>query len=152
MTHWKSGGLIKAIVLGGIVAGTIDIGAACLIYVRSVPYILRGIAGGLLGERSFAGGTRTAAIGFILQEGMGVVIAAFYAWLCQVLRLSKHRWPQWGVVYGAGIFVVMNYVVVPLSAWRAIPSFSTWTFAGNVAAMFLFGLIVAFFWNRETRT
>jgi hypothetical protein len=57
-----------------------------------------------------------------------------------------------GVVYGAGIFIVMNYVVVPPSAWRTIPSFSTWTFAGNFAAMFLFGLIVAFFWSRETRT
>jgi hypothetical protein len=135
---------IKAILLAGVVAATIDIGAACLIYGRSIPFILHSIAGGLLADRSFAGGARTAILGLVLQEGMGTVIAAIYVWLCQVLGLPKHRWPLWGIVYGAGIFVVMNYVVVPLSAWKSFPSFSAWTLAGNIAAMFLFGLIVAF--------
>jgi hypothetical protein len=50
----------------------------------------------------------------------------------------------WGVIYGAVIFVVMNYVVLPLSAWRVMPRFSLLSFAGNLAAMFLFGLIIAF--------
>jgi len=39
----------------------------------------------------------------------------------------------------------MNYVVVPLSAWARWPHFTPHTFAANMAAMLLFGLIVAFF-------
>jgi hypothetical protein len=43
---------IVATLLGGLVAGTIDIGAACLINWRSVPFILHAIAGGLRIGRS----------------------------------------------------------------------------------------------------
>jgi uncharacterized membrane protein YagU involved in acid resistance len=57
----------------------------------------------------------------------------------------RQRWIAWGVAYGAVIFLVMNFVVLPLSAWRVIPKFSPLSFAANLAAMFLFGLIVAFF-------
>jgi len=37
----------------------------------------------------------------------------------------------------------MNYGVVPLSAWHVIPHFSTAHLLENIAAMVLFGLIVA---------
>jgi hypothetical protein len=46
------------------------------------------------------------------------------------------------------IFFVMNYVVVPLSAWKSAPHFTAVKFAANMAAMLLFGLIVAFFARR----
>jgi hypothetical protein len=49
------------------------------------------------------------------------------------------------------IFFVMNYVVVPLSAWKHHPHFSAYSFAANMAAMLVFGLIVAWFarWPSE---
>ncbi len=145
----NSRGVIKAILLGGIVAATIDIGAACLINGRSVPFILHTIAGGLLGRRSFSGGATTEILGFILQEGMGIIIAAIYVLASQRLTALARRWPLWGILYGAVIFVVMNYVVLPLSAWRVMPSFSAWKLTANLAAMFLFGLIVAFVASRR---
>jgi len=43
------------------------------------------------------------------------------------------------------ILFVMNYAVVPLSAWKPTPHFTSTKFAENMAAMLLFGLIVAFF-------
>jgi hypothetical protein len=42
------------------------------------------------------------------------------------------------------VFVVMNYVVMPLSAWHRLNHFSPEKFALNLAAMLMFGLIVAF--------
>jgi hypothetical protein len=42
------------------------------------------------------------------------------------------------------VFVVMNYVVVPLSEIGRMPQFTAWTFAENLAAMLGFGLLVAF--------
>jgi hypothetical protein len=47
------------------------------------------------------------------------------------------------VVYGVIVFFVMNYVVVPLSAYRRVPHFTVAGFAENMAAMLLFGLIVS---------
>ncbi len=94
----KNREVLGAIVFGGIVAATIDIGAATLISGSGPAFIMHAIAGGL--------------------------------------------------IYGVVIFFVMNYVVVPLSAWKSMPHFTALKFAENMAAMLLFGLIVAFFARR----
>jgi hypothetical protein len=141
----KQHSAIRAICAGGLIAGTIDIAAACLINGRSIPFILHTIAGGLLGARTYAGGWRSALLGLVLQEAMAVLIAACYVLAARVFSDLRQRWVSWGLLYGVVIFVVMNYVVLPLSAWKVIPHFSAWKFAGNLAAMLLFGLIVAFY-------
>jgi len=135
---------LKPILLGGLVAASIDILVACLLNHRSVPFILQSIAGGLLAQRAYAGGAATALLGLLLQEVMGIIIAAIYVLAARRWDDLREGWVTWGVIYGVVIFVVMNYVVLPLSAWRAMPRFSLLSFAGNLAAMFLFGLIVAF--------
>jgi hypothetical protein len=146
-THSRS--LLAAILWGGIVAGTIDIGAACLISGRSVPYILHVIAGGLLGKQALAGGTGTALLGLLLQELMGILIAAIYVLASLRLRALRRRWILWGLAYGVVVYFVMNYVVLPLSAWHVTPPFNWTKFLPNLAAMLLFGLIVAGFGARR---
>jgi hypothetical protein len=144
----QSLGNFAAILAGGVVAGTVDIGAACLITGRNLPYILHVIAGGLLAQASFDGGVRTALVGAVLQEVKGMLIAAVYVIASRVAWPLAHRWILGGLGYGVVIFFVMNYVVVPLSAWKRVPHFSPWTFTQNMIAMLLFGLIVAFFARR----
>ena len=146
----KSQRMIAAILLGGIVAATIDIGAACLISGRSIPFILQTIAGGILGKQSFSGGGGTAVLGLFLQEAMGLIISAIYVAASQRLAALARRWIVFGLVYGVVIFFVMNYVVVPLSAWKHWPVFSVQWLLANMAAMLLFGLIVAYFAARRT--
>jgi hypothetical protein len=141
----KQHSAIRSILVGGLIAGTIDIGAACLINGRSIPFVLRTIAGGLLAGRTYAGGWQTALLGLVLQEAMAMLIAAFYVLAASGLSDLRRRWIGWGLLYGVVIFVAMNYLVLPLSAWKVIPHFSAWKLAANVAAMLLFGLIVAFF-------
>lgn len=141
---------LTAVLLGGIVAGTIDIGAACLITGHSVTFILHTIAGGLLAKQSYSGGTPTALLGLALQELMGVLIAAIYAGAATLLPPLRRQWLAGGLAYGVVIFFVMNYVVVPLSAWKHHAHFSAYTFAANMAAMLLFGLIVAWFVTRQS--
>ena len=141
--------LLAAILWGGIVAGTIDIGAACLISGRSIPYILHVIAGGLLAKEALAGGTGTALLGLLLQELMGIIIAAIYVLASVQLPLLRLRWVWCGLAYGVVVYFVMNYVVLPLSAWRVVPPFNLAKFLPNMAAMLLFGLIVAFFAARR---
>jgi hypothetical protein len=141
----KTSKVLSAIFLGGVIAGTIDIGAASLISGRSPAFIMQAIAGGLLGKASFDGGAATAILGAALQEIMGVLIATIYAVSLKSFPRLLHRWILSGLTYGVIVFFVMNYVVVPLSAWKSAPHFTSVKFVENMAAMLLFGLIVAFF-------
>ena len=136
---------LTAIIVGGLVAGTIDIGAAALINLANPIRILDFIAGGLLGKAALAGGAPVALLGLVLQWTMSLIIAAIYVFSSGRLLILRRRWIVSGLAYGVIIFVVMNYAVVPLSAWGVWPHFSADKFAENMLAMLLFGLIIAFF-------
>jgi hypothetical protein len=140
--------LIAAVLAGGLVAGTLDVAAACLINGRSVAFVLHAIAGGLLGAQSFLGGARTVILGAVLQEAMAVIIAAVFVGATCVMPALRRHWITGGALYGVVILLVMNYVVVPLSAWHSWPHFSAARFVGNLLAMLLFGGIVAYFASR----
>ncbi|HTK79311.1 MAG TPA: hypothetical protein VL286_02625 [Rhizomicrobium sp.] len=137
--------IAQAILLGGLIAGTIDIGAASLIFWRSPFLICQSVASGLFGRASFTGGMETTLAGLLLQWGMSLIIAAIYVAASTWVPVLRRRWVAAGLAYGVGIFFVMNYVVVPLSAVHRIPHFTARMFAENMLAMLLFGLIVAYF-------
>lgn len=139
---------LTAILYGGFVAGTIDIGAASLINGISPFVILRAIASGLLGKAAFQGGMPVSLLGLGLQWAMSLLIAAIFVFATRPLAWLKRRWVMAGVLYGAVVFGVMEYVVVPLSAAWPKPHFTTQSFIENLLAMLLFGLIVAFFARR----
>jgi uncharacterized membrane protein YagU involved in acid resistance len=78
--------------------------------------IFQSVAAGLLGEASFRGGAATAALGLLLHFLIACTMAAAY-------YLAARRWPllarrpvPFGLAYGLLLYVVMNLVVVPLSA------------------------------------
>src|SRR5688572_23368021 len=63
-------GLLKPIVIGTLVAGSLDISAAILTWLpRGVTpgRVLQSVASGLLGKDSFTGGAGTAALGLFLH-------------------------------------------------------------------------------------
>lgn len=113
-----------AIILGGLLAGTVDIGSAALINLDSPILILHFIAGGVLGRAALAGGVPTALLGLILQWAMSLIIAATFEIATRLLPFLRRLWIAGGLAYGAAIFFVMNYVVVPLSAWARMPHFT----------------------------
>ncbi len=134
-----------AILVGGLVAGTLDIGAAALISMNHPFFIMRIIAGGLQGKAALAGGAASAWLGLFLQWGMGLLIAAIFVFAALRLRWLTRRWVLAGLAYGVVIFLVMNYVVVALSAWGHVVQFKTiGSFVLNLLAMLVFGLIVSF--------
>jgi hypothetical protein len=136
---------LRVIFLGGFIAGTIDIGAAALINAKDVVFILHAIAGGWLGLASFREGWVSAGLGLLSQWGMSLVIAAIYVAAAARVAILKKFWVAGGLVYGVGIFFVMNYIVVPLSAYHRFFAFTPEKFAENTLAMLLFGLIVSYF-------
>jgi hypothetical protein len=149
------GAAFQSILWGGFTAGTLDIAAAALInFVRPV-VVLHSIASGLLGKASFSAGASSALLGLLLQWAISLVIASVYTLAAMRWSILTRRWVAGGLAHGVGIFTVMNYIVVPLSAaWRTpltwknlLHRFTPEKFATNLLALLLFGLIVAFFAN-----
>ena len=136
--------ILWAILAGGFIAGTIDVGAAALINMIDPHVILRFIAGGLLGKAALRGGAAVEWLGLVLQWGMSLLIAAIFVFAALRLRWLTARPVAAGLAYGVVVFVVMNYVVVYFSAWHRINHFTPASFIENLAAMLVFGLIVAF--------
>src|SRR5277367_4073974 len=144
--------LFAAILLGGFVAGMIDIGSACLINGLGPVVILHAIASGALGKASYAGGLGTVGLGLLLQWAMSLVIAAIFVFAARLLPLLSRLWLAAGLAYGVAIFVVMSFVVVPLSNAYPKPHGmpSPANIAENLLAMLLFGVIVAWFARATT--
>jgi uncharacterized membrane protein YagU involved in acid resistance len=139
---------LQAILFGGLIAGTVDIGAASLISGRSPVFISQFIAGGLLGRPSLDGGMQTAALGVALQWAMSVIIAAIYVLASTRLDMLRRNWLLFGILYGIPVYCVMEYVVLPLSAWHRVPKFVPIPFAENMLAMMVFGVVIAWFASR----
>ncbi len=110
----------RAIGYGGLVVGVLDIMDAFIFFgLRGATpaRILQAIAAGVLGrERAVAGGWQTAALGLLLHFFIATVIVAIFVF-------ASRRWP-WllrapvatGLAYGVVAWLVMNFIVVPLSA------------------------------------
>jgi hypothetical protein len=140
---------LKTSIYAGLVAGTIDIGAACTInQVGPVP-ILRFIASGLLGT-PLPHEPWVYCLGMVLQWLMSIIIAAIFVSAAAKIPALLRRWVAAGIAYGVVVYFVMTFVVVPLS--RAKSGHVTWTsFAENLLAMIVFGLIVAYIAQRMQR-
>jgi uncharacterized membrane protein YagU involved in acid resistance len=144
---------LRPILVGGLIAGTVDIGAASLINILNPVVILHFIATGILGQAALSAGAGVTWLGLILQWAMSVIIAAIYFIVTAWLPTLRRKWVLGGLLSGIVIFLVMNFVVVPLSAapvtFRdAVMRIHTLKAAENLIAMFVFGLIVSFVASR----
>ena len=61
--------VLGAVIVGGLIAGTVDIGAAALINRADPSVVQQFIAGGLLGPAALQGGAYTMWLGLFLQWG-----------------------------------------------------------------------------------
>lgn len=112
---------LRAIVGGGLLGGFFDITFACVVWaIRAGVTPIRvgqSVASGLLGrEAALAGGVATGILGLTLHFLMAIIMAAFYYGAAtRIPLLVKHAVPC-GLAYGLGLYCVMNFVVLPLSA------------------------------------
>jgi hypothetical protein len=116
----ESGRTVRAILVGGLAVGVLD-GLDVLIFsgMRGARpmRIFQTIAGGLIGTpAAFQGGLWTAALGVACHFTVAFGIVTTY-WV------ASRRWPVlaerpwfYGPLYGIAAYLVMTFVVVPLSA------------------------------------
>ena len=104
---------VPAIFVGGLIAGALDLTSAFITFGWGVP---RAIAGGLLGRTAFQGGTGTYVLGVLLHFFIACSAAAIYYAVSRRLEFMTEHAVVCGMFYGIAIFLVMNLVVLPLSA------------------------------------
>lgn len=140
------------VLLGGLVAGTFDITYACTFWYlkRGVmpARVFRAVASGLLGDASFTGGGRTAALGLALHYFIATSMAVtYYLFARKWSDLWKQPW-TYGPLYGVLLYGIMNYIVVPLSAANPGSRDLTWVLLSIGVHAFLIGTPMALFARR----
>jgi len=138
----------SAILWGGLAAGVLDIAAVFAFWlVKGVGplTILQSIATSVLGREAFELGMFAVLVGVCLHFAVSYVFAAAYVAASSRMHVLRSRPVMSGVAYGVVAYLIMTFVVVPLS--RA--DFGTWPPPlVNLAAslfihLFLFGLPIA---------
>lgn len=107
---------LLAIVVGGLIAGTLDITQACILFGADIPLT---IAAGLLGPKALHGGMGTYVLGLLLHFFIAFSFAAFYFAASRRLGFLKEHPLVCGLFYGAAVELVMSLIVLPLSALHA---------------------------------
>ncbi len=110
----------KSILLGGLVAGALDITYAMIAAAaagRSPARPVQGVASGLLGAAAFDGGAAIFTLGMVLQMFIACSAAAVYFVASTRIALLRERVLLPGSIFGVLVYLVMSFVVVPLSAF-----------------------------------
>ena len=113
---------LRTILIGGLIAGALDITYAFIVYgplsyQMSPVQILHSIAAGWVGhDAADAGGAVMAVLGLATHFMMTITMAAVFVFGAQWLPALKRTPVISGLVYGVGLYAVMTYLVVPLSA------------------------------------
>ena len=147
---------LRAILLGGLIAGTIDISYACIFsYLRrgtSPVRVLQSVASGALGRSAFDGGARTAALGLVFHFLIATIASAVYYLASRPLRFLVNYAVICGPLYGLCVYLVMNFVVLPLSAIGSRPALPpSVLISGLLIHMFGIGLPIALVVRKYSR-
>jgi hypothetical protein len=107
---------VWAIGVGGLIAGTLDLLQAGILFGWDIPLA---IAGGLLGRQAFRGGVGTYILGVLLHFFIALSAATSYYAASRRLVFLKEHPLVCGLFFGAAVEEVMNLAVLPLSALHA---------------------------------
>lgn len=143
-----------AIFWAGYTCGVLDISAAFITWTfKGVkPYrILQGIASGLLGPKSFNGGWPTAVLGLACHFFIAFSAATvFYGASRQIMFLTQRAIVS-GAIYGVVVYLIMYWIVVPLSRASRRPFSLSATIVAIITHMLCVGLPIALMVRRYSR-
>jgi len=147
-------GAVSTILRAGVIAGTLDLTDALVFYgLRGAKplAILQSIASGLLGPAAYKGGVRTAVLGLLLHFFIACTASAIFYVAAKRLGFLRRYAVISGLLYGFAIYLVMNWIVLPLSAVPkprpAVPAISLLN--GVLAVVVLVGLPISLIVSRR---
>jgi hypothetical protein len=149
--------LLRSSVIAGLIIGTADV----IIYHWFVTSVLGGvplisvyqyIASGALGESAFAGGIATALLGALFHFLFSIVIAGVFILSADRISLLRRYVIPGSLLFGFGVFIVMNMIVTPLSATPPLPAPPMSQLIVNILDhLLVFGLPLGILVQRNTR-
>jgi hypothetical protein len=139
--HW-----LRLLGLATLVAGTLDAVDGVVffgLHGLNPIQVLQYIASGLLGAAAFSGGLATAGLGALIHYGIAFVVAAIYLIAIRSIPALRSQRVVVGLLYGAAVYLVMTYGVLPHSAVAQSPV-TTAAFVNGILGHALFvGLPIA---------
>lgn len=92
--------------------------------IQQTPFIMvwQYIASAILGDVAFEGGIAAALLGLFLHLIISFVIAGVFILSADRIPLLRRYAIAGALLYGFGVFIVMNLIVVPLSAAPQLPT------------------------------
>jgi hypothetical protein len=110
----------RALLYGGLAVGILDgLDAIVFFGLRSgaTPMrVFQGIASGLLGRSAITGGWPPALLGIAIHFFIAFTIVLVFLVASRYLGTLARHPIAWGIIYGIAVYLVMNRVVIPLSA------------------------------------
>jgi len=107
---------LKAILVGGLLVGVIDIVYAILVYSPKAPVrIFQSVASGIFGRKSFTMGSESAIVGLLCHFMIALGAAAVYYLASRKIPFMVQHAVIAGLIYGALVYGFMHTVVLPLS-------------------------------------
>lgn len=133
---------LQAILVGGLIAGTLDLISAYVAYGANVP---RGIAAGLLGPGARQGGIGVYILGIFLHFFIALSAAVVFYLASRKLGFLTQHPLVCGMFFGIAVFLVMNLIVLPLSAIHFRGPYSLrGLIQGLLIHMFFIGLPISY--------
>ncbi|HEY1895929.1 MAG TPA: hypothetical protein VGG62_06640 [Terracidiphilus sp.] len=139
--------LLKPILIGGTIAGILDITSAFITGGVNVP---RGIAGGLLGPSARnSTGIGVWILGLAIHFFIAFSAATVYCQASRILPFLKENFVVCGMFFGIALFLVMYLVVMPLCAFHFRGPYSQrLLITGLIVHMLLIGLPIGWSLHR----
>jgi hypothetical protein len=118
------------------------------------PFILviQYVASGALGNAAFAGGLATALLGLLIHLLISFIVAGVFILSIDRIPLLRRNIIFGSLLYGIGVFVVLYYVVLPLSAAPPVPLRTMDIIELIIEHMLVIGLPLGLFVRRNTKT
>jgi hypothetical protein len=132
----------------GLVAGTLDIGENIIFnaFRQVTPkMVFQYIASGLIDGRSFTMGAASVALGVAIHYAIAMTWTVVFYFLSRRLLFLTRRAAISGIIYGGVVYIIMNFLVLPLTnvphAPKAVTPASR--ISGVLALLFCIGLTIA---------
>jgi len=145
-------------VIGGLILGMLHlIIQSWLVFslLEQNPFIsvLQYVASGAMGNAAFTGGPATALLGLVLDFLMTTIMAGVFILSADQIPLLRSHVIPGSLLYGFGVFIVMNFIVLPLSAAPPLPAPPMWLFIEMILEhVLLIGLPLGILVRRNINT
>jgi hypothetical protein len=144
------------ILWGGLLAGILDITAACinggLSSGRSPLWILQSVASGWLGADSYKGGMASGALGLVTHFFIAFTATAVYFLASRKLNFLVQQALISGVLYGIAVYMFMYMLVIPVTFSRKFSAPVSAIITPVLIHIFCVGLPIALMVKRFSAT